>query len=57
MTVESAPAEKIYPVPPRLLGKGVPTPFVNSMAQYKTMWEESVNDPNKFFGNVSVIYL
>lgn len=54
MTVVAAPAEKLYPVPPRLLsGKGVPTPFVNSMEQYQTMWEESVNEPNKFFGNVS----
>ncbi|KAG2204580.1 hypothetical protein INT47_012639 [Mucor saturninus] len=53
MTVVAAPAEKTYPVPPRLLGKGVPTPFVNSMAQYKKMWEESVNDPNKFFGDMA----
>lgn len=54
MTIEPVPVEKIYPVPPRLLSnKGVPTPFVSSMDQYKKMWEESVNEPNKFFGDVS----
>lgn len=53
MTVVSAPAEKTYPVPSRLLGKDVPTPFVNSIEQYKTMWQESVDHPNTFFGNVS----
>lgn len=53
MTVVAAPAEKVYQVPPRLLnGKGLPKPHVSSFAQYKEMWEESVNQPDKFFGNV-----
>ncbi|GAA5811026.1 hypothetical protein MFLAVUS_004455 [Mucor flavus] len=54
MTVVAAPAEKVYQVPPRLLsGKGLPKPHVSSFAQYKEMWEESVNQPDKFFGNLA----
>lgn len=57
MTVVAAPAEKVYQVPPRLLsGKGLPKPHVSSFAQYKEMWEESVNQPDKFFGNVCSFY-
>jgi acetyl-CoA synthetase len=57
MTVEATtPAvDKVYPVPQRLLsGEGVPTPFVSSFDQYKELWEESVNHPNNFFGNVNI---
>lgn len=57
MTVETTTpvADKVFPVPQRLLsGKGVPTPFVSSFEQYKELWEESVNNPNKFFGNVNI---
>ncbi|GAA5795343.1 acetyl-coenzyme A synthetase [Helicostylum pulchrum] len=54
MTVVVAPTEKLYQVPPRLLnGKGLPKPHVSSFEQYKEMWEESVNQPDKFFGNLA----
>lgn len=44
----------IYPVPQRLLtDKKLPKPFISSFEEYKQKWQESVNDPNKFFGNVS----
>lgn len=54
MTVEPVPEDKVYQVPQRLLsGKdGLPKPFVSSFDEYKQMWEESVSQPNKFFGNV-----
>lgn len=55
MTVESAPAEKVYPVPERLLAGGdIPKPFVSSFDEYKAKWEESVKEPTKFFGNVCI---
>lgn len=55
MTVQEVPAERIHQVPARLLsGKGVPKPHISSFEQYKTMWEESVNQPDKFFGNVNI---
>lgn len=55
MTVESAPAEKLYPVPERLLAGGdIPKPFVASFDEYKAKWEESVKEPTKFFGNVRI---
>ncbi|KAI8985859.1 acetyl-coenzyme A synthetase [Pilobolus umbonatus] len=42
------------PVPKRLLdSKKCPTPHINSMAQYKSMWEKSVENPNEFFGNLA----
>lgn len=42
-----------HPVPSRLLdSKQCPTPHVNSMEQYRSMWKESVEEPDKFFGNV-----
>lgn len=54
MTVQEVPAERIHQVPARLLsGKGVPKPHISSFEQYKTMWEESVNQPDKFFGNLA----
>jgi acetyl-CoA synthetase len=44
-----------HPVPERLLDANqCPVPHVNSMEQYKAMWKESVEQPDKFFGNVSI---
>lgn len=55
MTIESAPVEKVYPVPERLLAGGdIPKPFVASFDEYKAKWEESVKEPKKFFGNVCI---
>jgi hypothetical protein len=46
--------DPIHHVPSRLLDPAqCPTPFVNSFDQYKAMWKESVEQPDKFFGNVS----
>lgn len=52
---ESASVPEIitHPVPSRLLDASqCPTPHVNSMEQYREMWKESVEQPDKFFGNV-----
>lgn len=44
---------KTHPVPARLLDdKQCPTPYVSSLDQYRSMWKESVEQPEKFFGNV-----
>ncbi|KAI8989529.1 acetyl-coenzyme A synthetase [Pilobolus umbonatus] len=41
-----------HPVPARLLdSKQCPTPHIDSMAKYKAMWTESVENPDKFFGD------
>ena len=55
MTVEAHSIEALYPVPQRLLDGegGIPKPFVSSFEQYQELWEESVNHPDKFFGEVS----
>ncbi|KAI7901706.1 acetyl-coenzyme A synthetase [Cokeromyces recurvatus] len=54
MTVEIATTDdKVYPVPKRLFKDDLPKPFISSFQEYKTKWEESVNDPNKFFGNLA----
>lgn len=46
--------EKVYAVPSRLLNdKTLPKPFISNFEEYKQKWQESVNDPNKFFGSVS----
>ncbi|ORE05635.1 acyl-activating enzyme [Rhizopus microsporus var. microsporus] len=46
--------EKTYPVPSRLLNdKQLPKPFISSFEEYQKMWEESVNNPNAFFGNLA----
>lgn len=43
-----------HPVPSRLLDSSkYPVPHINSLDKYKSMWKESVEDPEKFFGNVS----
>lgn len=52
---EKLPEIITHPVPSRLLdSKQCPTPHVNSMEQYRSMWKESVEEPEKFFGNVSL---
>ena len=48
----SKQADPVYPVPKRLLEAGVPKPHVSSFNDYKKLWEESVNEPDKFFGKV-----
>ncbi|CAO3692802.1 hypothetical protein G6F70_008525 [Rhizopus microsporus] len=46
--------EKTYPVPSRLLNDNqLPKPFISSFEEYQKLWEESVNDPNAFFGNLA----
>lgn len=53
MTVEHAKTT-CHPVPKRLLDASQnPVPHVDSMEKYKSMWTESVEKPDQFFGNVS----
>lgn len=53
MTVEHANTT-CHPVPKRLLDASQnPVPHVDSMEKYKSMWTESVEKPDQFFGNVS----
>ncbi|KAG1467948.1 hypothetical protein G6F56_004120 [Rhizopus delemar] len=41
-----------HSVPARLLdGSKYPTPHIASLDKYKTMWKESVENPDKFFGD------
>lgn len=55
MTADQVP---VHPVPERLANaQGCPKPFVSSLEQYRTMWQESVDQPDKFFGNVRSTYL
>ncbi|KAI8372842.1 acetyl-coenzyme A synthetase [Radiomyces spectabilis] len=43
-----------HPVPERLLNSPeCPTPHVDSLEKYKAMWTESVEQPEKFFGNLA----
>lgn len=42
--------ETIYPVPEKLLKD--PVPYITSLEDYKTLWEESVDDPSQFFAKV-----
>ncbi|KAI9499589.1 acyl-activating enzyme [Zychaea mexicana] len=49
----SEQADPIYPVPQRLLGEGVPKPHISSIDDYKKLWEQSVNDPDSFFGKLA----
>lgn len=54
MTTEEVTNIVVHPVPSRLLDpKQCPTPHVSSMEQYRSMWKESVEDSDKFFGNVN----
>lgn len=45
-------ADPIYPVGKRLLSANAPKPYVSSMDEYKQLWEQSVNQPQEFFGKV-----
>ncbi|KAI8335989.1 acetyl-coenzyme A synthetase [Choanephora cucurbitarum] len=52
MTVEAP--QSLYPVPERLLnGANMPKPFISSFEEYKTKWEESVKNPDQFFGKLA----
>ncbi|OBZ86091.1 Acetyl-coenzyme A synthetase [Choanephora cucurbitarum] len=52
MTVEAP--QSLYPVPERLLnGTNLPKPFISSFEEYKTKWEESVKNPDQFFGKLA----
>lgn len=42
--------EIIYPVPQKLLQD--PKPYINNFDDYKTLWQESINDPSQFFAKV-----
>lgn len=57
MTVEGEQVnDKIYPVPARLLNdEKIPKPFISSFEQYQAKWKESVEDTDKFFGDVSLL--
>ncbi|KAI8089392.1 acetyl-coenzyme A synthetase [Halteromyces radiatus] len=44
--------DPIFPVPERLL-TNKPTPYVTSFEQYQDLWEQSVKDPQTFFGNLA----
>ncbi|KAI8376478.1 acyl-activating enzyme [Radiomyces spectabilis] len=48
---EAQECTRVYPVPKRL--QGTPEPFVKGIEQYKSLWEESVNNPTKFFGDLA----
>ncbi|CEJ00764.1 Putative Acetyl-coenzyme a synthetase [Rhizopus microsporus] len=54
MTTEEVTNVVVHPVPSRLLDpKQCPTPHISSMEQYRSMWKESVEDSDKFFGNLA----
>lgn len=42
---------KSFPPPPVQPGK--PTPHIRDLAQYERMYQESIHDPDTFWGNVS----
>ncbi|KAI7898601.1 acetyl-coenzyme A synthetase [Cokeromyces recurvatus] len=53
MTIEEIPVTT-FPVPKNLLDASKnPIPFVNSIETYKTLWKESVEKPDLFFGNLA----
>jgi hypothetical protein len=56
MTVNPQEEIKIHQVPERLLSSACPTPHVNSLDTYRQLWQESVDHPEKFFGDVSCCY-
>ncbi|CAG8844866.1 22978_t:CDS:2, partial [Gigaspora margarita] len=43
---------KLHPVPNRLLSRN-PPPHVNSMEQYKKLYEESIKNPTEFWGKLA----
>ncbi|CAG8525053.1 5376_t:CDS:2 [Racocetra fulgida] len=45
---------KLHPVPKCLLDSSInPTPHVSSFEQYKKLYEESINNPTKFWGDLA----
>lgn len=48
-------ADPVFEVPKRLLNGELPKPHIVGFDEYKKLWEQSVNDPDTFFGNVSII--
>jgi acetyl-CoA synthetase len=45
----------VHQVPARLLDASKnPVPHVNSLEQYRAMWKESTENPDQFFGDVSI---
>jgi acetyl-CoA synthetase len=53
MTIADQEEIKTHQVPERLLSSSLPTPHVVSLDTYRKLWKESVEDPDKFFGDVS----
>ncbi|SAL97221.1 hypothetical protein [Absidia glauca] len=51
MTVADQEEIKTHQVPERLLSSSLPTPHVVSLDAYRKLWKESVEDPDKFFGD------
>ncbi|ORZ17097.1 acetyl-coenzyme A synthetase [Absidia repens] len=51
MTLATQEEIHTHPVPERLLSSSCPTPHVSSLDTYRQMWKESVEDPDKFFGD------
>ena len=50
----SKPSDPVYQVPARLLDPSqCPPPHVSSLAQYRSMWEDSILDPNAFWGRMA----
>jgi acetyl-CoA synthetase len=48
--------EKIYPVPKKLLSSSK-KPFISSFEQYKSLWQESVDNPSEYFSKAAREYL
>ncbi|ORX58690.1 acetyl-coenzyme A synthetase [Hesseltinella vesiculosa] len=41
----------VHPVPERLLNAPCPKPHISSLDDYRQLWQESVDNPDKFFGD------
>ncbi|KAI9320820.1 acyl-activating enzyme [Dichotomocladium elegans] len=53
MTVQES-GEHLFPVPERLLSGGIcPKPHVSSFEEYKALWEQSITNPDAFFGKLA----
>ncbi|RIB00061.1 hypothetical protein C2G38_2256893, partial [Gigaspora rosea] len=45
---------ELYPVPKRLLDSSLsPTPHINSIEQYKKLYDESIKSPTEFWGKIA----
>ncbi|ORZ22979.1 acetyl-coenzyme A synthetase [Absidia repens] len=51
MTITTEEEIKVHQVPERLLSPSCPKPHVDSLDTYRQLWKESVEDPEKFFGD------